>query len=275
MRRIKIVALAALAALALAATGTSSAQAASTNNPLLAGSEHTTCTKVPAGSGLFNESTCGTEGGAREFEKLLPAGESQEFTVEANGLQKLHSTALTVVCKTLKVAKGANGKGATAPAAGTGEATFEFGGCEVESSSKCNINGKGAGEATFTTNLLKETLVYSTKAGAEKEESAHTSTLIEPKAGTKIVEFELSGECPVTGRVAVEGSEAAEISEAASHKEKHEIKAKGGSSTYFLNSGGKTEEKKAELKLEGVVKLPVELGLGLLLILKLILLIFL
>jgi hypothetical protein len=261
MLRIRMIGLALVAVFALSAVAASAALATSTNNPewgvdIANGG---TCTKVSTGqTGAFENSTCTTaKATLNGFEELLASGKSVEIVAKANGSQKLVTSLTTIVCKAFKVAKGAVIVGSAEPAAGTNEEIIEYEECEVEGKPKCEINKMAAGKATITTVLLKSTLVFDSKAEAEKEESS-TYTLFEPKSGTKFVEFELSGTCPATGKIGVEGQVAVENVKGSEHLVTHELNAPSTAiKVYWINKAGKTEEVKVkELKLEGIIKLP-------------------
>lgn len=205
-----------LAALALSAVASTSAQAASTNNP-----------QWSVGKAI------------------LGAGESQALEVSQNGAIVLGIFGGTIDCRTLKVeTPAAKIIGSTAPAAGTGEETLVFGECEERAHPGCEINQKKAGSASIKTELLKSTLVYETKAGAESETGA-TLTLLQPKTGQFFAWIELSGSCgftgyfPVTGQIAAKNVNGGEesASQSINFPETHITK-------YFVNEAGKTVEKK-------------------------------
>ncbi len=216
MKRIRTLTIALLALSVLGAFAASSAFAASTNNPQW------------------------------QVNKAELSG-NKEVTAEANGTQKLNvagAFGATIACKKLKVASGAKIIGSTKPAAGTDEETIVYEECEVEGSPSCTINGEAAGKAKITTNLLKSTLVFKTKAAAEKEESS-TLSLFEPKTGTVFVTLTLAGTCPATGSFEITGQVAAENVKGNEEIETHELNAPATAITkYFVNEGGKTVEKK-------------------------------
>jgi hypothetical protein len=186
---------------------------------------------------------------------LLASGASGTLEAAAVGKQQLKGSGLTISCEKLKVS-GATIKGSAAPAPGTSEETIEYSECEVVGFAKCLINGKKAKEATLTTNALKDTLAFETKAAAEGE-VAPTVTLFEPVAGKVFITFSLTkdvgGACPIEGEVKVEGSVVAKNLGGETPRLTQEIEAPETAITkYFVNSAGKTEEKKAELKVLGL-----------------------
>jgi hypothetical protein len=228
-----------------------SAFAKSEDNPQWA-----VCEEVAAGTGAFTNSACTTSGKGNFEAKVLGEKETREVKAEANGSQKLKSATVTIVCKKLKLEAGAILIGSKAPNPGTDRETIVYEECEVEGSPKCTINGEKAGEAKIKTKSLKSVLAFLTKEGAENEREPAV-TVFTPESGSQFVEFTLAGECPVTGPIKVEGSVAAENVKSEEHAEKHELNASETAiKEYFVNEGGKTVAKKAELKLEGIVKLP-------------------
>jgi hypothetical protein len=250
--RTALLTLALLASLAGSVLGATSALAASTNNP-----QYQECNKVAAGTGKFTDAAC-TKEGVGNFEEKLLGAEGKEFSAEASSAQTFAdgTAKLTVSCSALKVAKGAKLIGSTAPAPGTSEETLEYEKCEVVGKAACEINKGKAGSAKFTSNPLKTTLVFATKAAAEKEES-DTLTLIEPKTGTAFSKFELSGECPVTGSFTLEGSILAENVEGSTNSPKHTLNLPAEAITaYFSNSSGKTTEGLIGFKGGGVKVVP-------------------
>jgi hypothetical protein len=208
--------------------------------------------------GKFTESACKTEGSGGKFElSFLGAGEKGEVEAEANGAQKLKSVGISLVCKRFK--EKANVKGSEGNKPGTAESTAEESECEVEKSPECKINGEVAGKAKITTKPLKQTLAFETKAAAEnseKEKDVQTVLVTEPAEGKTLAELELSGTgCPVTGKVKAEGSYVVRMVKKGNeeHASKQELEAPETPITsYFVNEGAKTVEKKAELKALGV-----------------------
>lgn len=230
MSRIKtLVVLALMATFAMSALGVASAAALSTNSPQW---------QLEAGS------------------KILGEGESKEVVGEQKGAQLLKSSVATISCKTLSLSAGATIKGSKAPAPGTSAETIKYGECEVKGFSECKINGEASGKAKLETKALKDTLVFETKAAAEKE-AAPTSSLFEPAAGKVFIEFELSGTCPITGKIKVEGKVVASNVGGENFAVTHEINSKGAAE-YFVNVENKTTKKfetkkeKSELKAFGV-----------------------
>jgi hypothetical protein len=179
--------------------------------------------------------------------KVLTAGESKEVTAEANGAQKLNIGGAflgNIKCTALKLQARAKILGSTAPNPGTDEETIVYEKCELEGKPECKINGEAAGVAKITTNLLKSTLVFETKAAAEAQ-SAPTLTLFEPKVGTVFVTLELTGTCNATGKFEITGQVAAKNPEGATEKEVHVSESPATAITkYFVNEGGVTTEKK-------------------------------
>lgn len=226
-----------------AAPAATSARAASTANPRWA-----RC--VAQASGKFEDSSCTKEGASKLFEaKFLAAEESLELEAEASGRQVLKANVLgTLECNKAKLSKGSAVLGSKAPGPGTALTAVQFSGCTT-GQPECDINGEAAGKASVMTASLKETLVYKTKAAAEKEEAAPTADLVEPSKGKVLLEFELSGTCKTAGVFQFEGGFVFAVLKAAEHRELQEVEAPGvSSSTFFVNTSGKTEERKAELK---------------------------
>lgn len=217
-----------VAALAMGALTSSSALAASTNNP----------------QWEINK-------------KILGEGESAEMTAKASGRQILSSSLAEIECTKLKVQTGAKMLGSKAPASGSANETIVYEECEVNSFPGCEINKGKAGKAKITTDPLTTTLVFETKEAAEKETGA-TLSLLKPSTGKTFAPLELSPEtgeaCPTKGNLGIAGEVAFENIEGAVAKESHELRSLSRISKAFVNEGGKTVEKSVVgLKLGGGV----------------------
>jgi hypothetical protein len=249
MKRIRIIGLVLAAVFALSAVA--SATASAEENPTW-----WYCKKVGGTLGKFTTSACtGTEAPGEWEKTFLAAGEFKEITAAANGTQKLSSTGVTINCTALKLGAGAKLLGGEP---GTDEEIITYEKCSVEGFPLCKINGKNAGEATITTNLLKSTLVFETKAAAEAK-TAPTLSLFEPKVGTQFVEIEFSGTCPATGKLKVLGKVLAKNVNGESHIETGELEAPPTAIKKYFTNPGATEHKFSateELHLEGIFNLP-------------------
>jgi hypothetical protein len=160
-----------------------------------------------------------------------------------------------IICKTLNFleSKGEkavehNFKGSKAPNPGAGTESLNYEGCEVENFKGCEINGGVAGKGKIETEPLKDTLVFSSKEAAEREESK-TLTLVEPQDKV-ITDVKFTGTCPQSGEIKVEGGVV--LGENESGEELRETRKidfpTKTISRYFRNVGGKTEEVKVAEK---------------------------
>ncbi len=183
--------------------------------------------------------------------KILKAGETVEVTGEANGVQKLKSTGLTIECTKFTLAAGAKLIGSNAPAPGTSLEIIVYSGCTVAGFTTCKINGAAPG--TIETRPLFNLLVFLTKLGALDENALESGTLFEPEAGNLFATFTLSepGLCPLTGPVTVEGSGViAKNLEADVLSLVHEIEAPTTAITsYFVNEPGLITTEKSKIKI--------------------------
>jgi hypothetical protein len=182
---------------------------------------------------------------------LLGASETLLTTTKAEGTQDITIGSNDVSCKLVNYLEKKEGKevernirGSEAPNAGTGLQTLEYGECEVPGHSGCTIDGGTAGHALILTEPLKETLVFSSKAAAEKEESL-TDSLYEPK-GKVFANVDFGGSCPTPGDQVLE--EGATLSENVKGNESSKSHLLDSPSTliltYYRNTSGKTEEVK-------------------------------
>jgi hypothetical protein len=234
MHRLWVLAACAGAMLAMSVFGTTTALAASTNNPQYSLIMTTLVT--------------------------LGSGETQKIEAAANGTQKLVVKSLlgnfTIACKTLKLNSGAEVIGSSEPNAGTSKETIIYGECAVEGKPKCEVFSSGKTNGNIETHALKDTLVYTTKAAAEKEETGKgdTSTLFVPENTEKeFVTLTTKGsECVLEATTTVDGEVIARnlgTGAAATSQEIEGIET----GKYFTNSAGTTSEHEAKrLKAFGV-----------------------
>lgn len=190
---------------------------------------------------------------------LLGPTETVLTSALAETSQKITITKSPVLCKTLSFAEKRGTKtiehdfkGSSAPSPGTGTEALNYGGCEVEGASSCTINSESAGHAKIETEPLNDTLVFSSKVAAEKEE-ARTLTLFEPRSKA-FASITFGSGCPVTGEVKINGGAIlAENQHWTSFGEKDEFTFPTKAiQAYFKNTGGHTEEVKInDFKSEG------------------------
>ncbi len=175
--------------------------------------------------------------------KILAAGETALVHAEATTVQTLTDTGLKIECHKFGLLEDPRLIGSNAPAPGTSEEKIMYSECEVGGGfPACKINGAVPGE--IETSLLRDLLVFLTKAGAEKEEAATSGTLFEPKTGTQFALFVLTGTCPLTGDVTVNGTGVLVKNLTVNHEVSHEIEAPAVAiKAYFANEGGVTVEK--------------------------------
>ncbi|MGN6373735.1 MAG: hypothetical protein ACTHM1_12250 [Solirubrobacteraceae bacterium] len=245
-----------------------SSAAAATNNP-----QWKLCEEVSPGSGKFTDSACSSAGvGNWEF-ITLKSGEERPVQAGGHGNQSLVVKSLgggtaNIVCKKVTLNSAAKVLGSNAPDAGSAEAILEYGSCEEEGNKSCEINKVSGGAATIATHALKATLVYSSLAGAEKENEAETETLLEPKEGATFASLELGPTCKAAGFYSFEGHALAENLKASEHLAIHEVAFKEGAK-YWSNEAGKSVEHSvaalksstgAELKIKGTVEIWIEIG---------------
>ena len=168
---------------------------------------------------------------------VLAAGKTAAIDAEANGVQTLASTGLTIECKKFGLLPGAILIGSTAPAPGTSEETILYSECEVAGFPACKIGGAVPGK--IETHALRDLLVFLTKIAAEKEEAAGSGTLFEPKTGTAFALIPLSGTCPLTGTVTVSGNGVVVNNLTVNHEVTHEIEAPTpAKKEYWSNKSG-------------------------------------
>ncbi len=181
---------------------------------------------------------------------LLDAGEALSATAHTTGTQQIDAGPVTFVCQSASYLEAAehNIKGSDAPSPGTGAETVVYGGCEVEGFSGCTINGESPGLAKIDTAALKDTLVFSSKAAAEKEED-QSLTLVEP-ASKQFASVSLAGSCPdsVTEVVVSGGAILAENEHNWDEfSESHDLDfSTSATQTYFRNVDGKTKAVKVK-----------------------------
>jgi hypothetical protein len=200
-----------VAVLALSALASTSAFAASTNNPQW---------KV---NGV-----------------LLGSGQSDEVGIVGGSAWKISNFGLTTECSKVSLKAGAKLLGGDP---GTSSETITYSGCSEVSRPKCKINGNSG---TITTQPLTGTLAFETKEAAEKE-TGPTIVVLKPTTGKvflSYVEEEASkglhecfygGERTFTGELALRAPEGA--TELTVHSfEPSTIK------WYYVNTGGKTVE---------------------------------
>jgi hypothetical protein len=244
MRYIRIIALPMLLLVLpplIGAFGTTSALAASTGNP-----QWSLCVKKTGGKFASGCASAGGEFGT----EALAAGETREMKGTADEAQELQVAGGAVVAKKLKFAHGAAMRGSNLPNPGETEETIEYEELSVPGFPECKIKQNEKEVTTLKTSALKDKLAFQTEAGAKKEEGPIV-TVVKPATGNLIIEFELVGgeKCPNSeGAQKVEGSLVMEDLEGAKYKEAHDFKGPAGSiSNYFVNEGGVTVTKTAEL----------------------------
>jgi hypothetical protein len=252
MRYIRIIAMPALLLLLaplIGAVGTTSALAASTGNP-----QWSLCVKKAGG-----KFTAGCESAGGEFAtEALAAGETREMKGTAGEAQELQVAGGAVVAKKLKFAHGAAMRGSNQPNPGETEETIEYEELSVPGFPACKVEQSKTVVTALKTRALKDKLAFQTKAGAEKEEGPIV-TVLKPASGNLIIEFELVGAgektCPSEGLQKVEGAIVLEDLEGEKYKEAHSFKGPAGPiAAYFVNEGGVTVEKTAELTDNGAKK---------------------
>jgi hypothetical protein len=237
MQRLKVLGLALVAVFAMSAVASSSALAASTNNP------QWEVNKV-----------------------LLTEGNTQAVTAKANGNQLLVVKGLlnfTITCKKLELSAGAKLIGSNKPNAGTSEENIIYKECKIEGKPNCEVFSEEGGvkkaNGTIETVPLKSTLVFTTEkaAIAELSEEGGVSTgsvLFAPKTGESFVTIVLKGaECPVQQATTVTGTVVArELGHPEVNAVTHEIEGVE-TGTYWKNNAGKSEKFEAKrLKAFGV-----------------------
>jgi hypothetical protein len=243
MRQIRTIILPSLALLAVAVAGASTTLAASTNNP-----QFSLCVEKVGG-----KLGAGCEKAGSGFEtKSLGEGESKEVTAKTTGVDELHTAGVTIQMKKLKFVKGAALKGSKMPNPGTTSGTIEYEELAVKGAPECKFEQSEKVVTTLKTNPLIIKLAFPTKADAEKEEG-ETVSVLEPASGKVLMEFKLTGPgCPTPSPAKVEGDLVMENVNGSKYGESRELKAPATSiEHYFVNEGGKTVEKTAELSAFG------------------------
>lgn len=207
--------LAALAVLALGALMSSSALAASTNNPLW---------KV---------------GGA-----LLAGGHTSELVNKSTiGTWELATAGRYIECSHVKVAAGATINGSAAPAAGTTSEKLVLETCNVVGAATCAV-------PNVTTKALTGTLGFLTKAAGEAETAPNVLVLAPVTGGVgSFMVVKITGEtCAYKGEYFYEGQVALETPEGSSELKAHTFKAPTTTiAEYWVNSAGATVRKTARL----------------------------
>jgi hypothetical protein len=235
------------AALALSGLASTSAFAASTNNPQW-----------------------------EVAKEILGEGKSEAVEVfSQSSSQALHWPNMSgdIICTKIKAeTPAAKITGSKSPNGGTDEETLMFEECEVRRAPECEINKEKAGKAKIKTNLLKSTLVFETKAGAESE-AGQTLTLLQSKT-TEVPKdlwawIELTGPGCSAGRWALLGEVAAVNIKGEEELAAHELKFPAlPMEKYFVNEAGKTVQKNLHRLTLGGVHLNWEGSTGLKLISK-------
>jgi len=241
--------MAALGALLVTGVAASPSAALSTNNP-----QWHRCEKGASGP-KFKDSSCDEAFETGEFAELTLETGTREIKAKATSSQELVLGETSILCKKLAFATGAKVTGAGAESLSGGEATIKDEECDVVGKPACEINKAKAGEAVIATKPLKATEAYRTKAAAEKEE-ANFATLLEPKELTEgkqvYATIELSGTCPVLGKVNIEGELALEVASGAKHQASLELVApKTAIAAVFVNVEKKSAEKVVKKTKEG------------------------
>jgi len=249
MKLFKIMGLCFVAAMALSAVVSASASA--TKNPKWA-----LCETRGPNNGQWGNASCTELGGNKSHETrlLLTENETRVITAVANGVQKLSSSTVTILCQTLKLASSSKLIGGE-PAGDLEIIIYEE--CTVEGHTKCKVRSKGAAFGTIETKDLKSLIGYKTEAAEIAENLGETVTVFKPETGSTFVILEMETECPssklekielpVIGEVVCEniGNE---------HLVTHEINCPAtAQKTYWLQSGGSPKEEKiAKMELGGV-----------------------
>jgi len=220
--RYRMVVAALLTVLAMSALASTSAFAASTNNPQW---------KV---------------NGA-----LLGNGNNAEVTATGSGRWLIGSYGLRTVCGRLNAKSGAVITGTAAPVAGTSSETLVFEDCEAGGFPRCKINGEEGGLGKITTEPLTGTLAFLTEEAAEQEQGPNV-VLLKPTTGKVFMHFiekenrEGTNECPIPGKWTFEGALLLKASEGGTELTHHTFEASNRSG-YYVNSGGKTLKEKSGL----------------------------
>jgi len=181
---------------------------------------------------------------------LLGEGESISIGAKASGSQTLEAGKDKIKCRSVHAVEetGVENdiKGSTPPRPGTGVEELKWEECEVVGQSSCLINGESPGHGKVQTEPLKDTLEYSTKAAAEREESK-TLNLFEPKERV-FLDISLKGRCETEGEFEVVGGGIlAENKNGSSFTDELEEDFPATPiRTYFKNVSGTTSEVKVE-----------------------------
>jgi hypothetical protein len=139
----------------------------------------------------------------------LGAGHNEPIVV--GGSVTLATSTAILEAKKLTAVTGATLIGSEAPNPGGSEATLIYEGASVKGHPECKIEQGGKVVTNLETTALVGTLVYLTRAAAEKATVKGTGTILQPKSGHSFIKFKLSGsECPVSGEANGEGSVALE-----------------------------------------------------------------
>lgn len=255
MRSMKIMGLCFIAAMALSAVVSASASA--TKNPKWVLCE----TRGIGGQWKNGECTEKQTNGSHET-RLLLANETRLITATqdvtiAEGIQKLKSSSVTIICKKLKLASGAVLVGGE-PAGDLETIVYEA--CGVEGHENCKVKNKGGTFGTIETKPLRSLVGYKSKAAEEAENLGETVTVFKPEGPPTFVEIEMETECPSAKLekigLPVNGEVACENLGGNAHSVSHLINCpETAIKTYWLQSpeGSAKEEKVTKLELAGAL----------------------
>jgi hypothetical protein len=248
MKLFKIMGLCFVAAMALSAVVSASASA--TKNP-----QWVICENVGTG-GHWEDAACSkaTTNGSHETRLLAKENETREIQAVQISEQTLKSTAATIICTKLSLAKGSVLLGGEP---GKDNETIVYSGCTTNIAN-CTVRSAKAAVGTIETNRLISTLTYSSKEAEEKENQAATLTIFKPGTGKVFVDLILEGTgCPESLRgveLPVDGEVACTNEKGNAHSVSHELVCpKEAIKTYWLQvAGAAKEEKVTKLELGGM-----------------------